>query len=270
MKTPVPKRAASPARRVTPVRPTTVTDTVTDDPAGATEHEGLEGDWGAVALLMVLYTLQGIPMGLTAAVSLSLQQTLPLSQQNLFQQVSWPFSLKLLWAPIVDSCYIRACGLRKTWLIPSQMAIGIAFILSSRLDLLAPENVYVTTAVFFLLFAMCATQDICVDGWALTLLSKRNVGYASTCNTIGQTLGNALSFLGWKLAEHNGVSLSEVSRHPIVLRRHRNRSMQHTTCYLQHVTCNIRGKPCAHSCLIAREAILPQPYASCFGEQPHG
>jgi PAT family acetyl-CoA transporter-like MFS transporter 1 len=50
-----------------------------------------------------------------------------------------------------------------------------------------------------MLFLMCATQDICVDGWALTLLQKRNVGYASTCNAIGQTLGNALAYIGWNV-----------------------------------------------------------------------
>lgn len=32
-------------------------------------------------------------------------------------------------------------------------------------------------------------QDIAVDGWALTMLSRENVGYASTCNSVGQTAG---------------------------------------------------------------------------------
>lgn len=36
---------------------------------------------------------------------------------------------------------------------------------------------------------LAATQDIAVDGWALTMLSKHNRGYASTCNTVGQTAG---------------------------------------------------------------------------------
>ena len=34
-----------------------------------------------------------------------------------------------------------------------------------------------------------ASQDIAVDGWALTLLSKRHVGYASTCQTVGMNFG---------------------------------------------------------------------------------
>lgn len=32
-------------------------------------------------------------------------------------------------------------------------------------------------------------QDIAVDGWALEILQKRNIGYASTCNSVGQTAG---------------------------------------------------------------------------------
>lgn len=32
-------------------------------------------------------------------------------------------------------------------------------------------------------------KDIAVDGWALTMLSEKNVGWASTCNAVGQTAG---------------------------------------------------------------------------------
>lgn len=32
------------------------------------------------------------------------------------------------------------------------------------------------TSLFFLLVLLAATQDIAVDGWALTLLSKQHVG----------------------------------------------------------------------------------------------
>lgn len=47
-------------------------------------------------------------------------------------------------------------------------------------------------------------QDIAVDGWALTLLSPQNVGYASTCQTIGVTLGYFTSFTVF-LALNNGA-----------------------------------------------------------------
>jgi PAT family acetyl-CoA transporter-like MFS transporter 1 len=145
-------------------------------------------------------------MGLTAALQLSFQeQDVSLDMLNLFGQVSWPFSLKIMWAPVVDSCYFKAVGLRKSWLVPSQLAIGFTLILASFRRLDDAENVVSATCVFFLLFTLCATQDICVDGWALTLLKPKNVGYASTCNTIGQTLGNLLAYVGWIAADHFGV-----------------------------------------------------------------
>jgi len=46
---------------------------------------------------------------------------------------------------------------------------------------------------FFLVF-LCATQDIAVDGWALTLLSTPNLSYASTAQTVGLTAGQFLSY----------------------------------------------------------------------------
>jgi hypothetical protein len=50
------------------------------------------------------------------------------------------------------------------------------------------------TAIFLLLVFFSATQDIAVDGWALTLLSKENINYASTAQTVGLTTGYFLSF----------------------------------------------------------------------------
>lgn len=50
-----------------------------------------------------------------------------------------------------------------------------------------------------------APQDIAVDGWALTMLSRENVGYASTCNTIGQTLGFFISQVGFLALYDAGV-----------------------------------------------------------------
>jgi len=172
------------------------------------EEPDLTGDYWNVALLLLLYTLQGIPMGLTAAVSLVLSENkMSLAQQGMFALVSWPFSLKLLWAPIVDSVFVTKFGRRKTWLIPTQLIIAATIMYAApQIELWmkpdALDGVFYLTVVFFLLFLMCATQDICVDGWALTLLQKKNVGYASTCNAIGQTLGNSLSYIGWIALDH--------------------------------------------------------------------
>lgn len=69
-----------------------------------------------VALLFFLYLLQGIPLGLIASVPLMLQNHhVSYKEQAEFSLVFWPFSLKLLWAPIVDSVYFSWFGRRKSW-----------------------------------------------------------------------------------------------------------------------------------------------------------
>lgn len=164
-------------------------------------RERLAKDKYSVALLLFLYILQGLPIGLASSVPIILQmKKIGYRQQALFSLVTWPFTIKLLWAPLVDSLYSRSFGRRKSWLIPSQYMIGLTMIFLSYLikGLLGDENtapsVLTLTVVFFFLHFLTATQDIAVDGWALTMLSKENVGYASTCNTVGQTAGFFLSY----------------------------------------------------------------------------
>lgn len=159
----------------------------------------LKGDYGNIAFLLLLYVLQGIPIGISTAVPLLLQnRKVSYSEQALFSFVTWPFSLKLLWAPIVDSVYSRKVGRRKSWLVPVQLCIGIFMLILSQSvsSLLADDpstgakpNIQLLTFIFLMLNFLAATQDIAVDGWALTMLARRNVGYASTCNTVGQTAG---------------------------------------------------------------------------------
>lgn len=154
-------------------------------------------DSGSIALLLFLYVLQGIPLGLAGAMPMLLQtRKIEYKDQAKFSLVFWPFSMKLLWAPIVDTAYLSRFGRRKTWLVPVQYVIGIfMLILSKHIEELMGENtetapsITLLTAIFFCLNFLAATQDIAVDGWALTMLSRENVGYASTCNTVGQTAG---------------------------------------------------------------------------------
>lgn len=162
------------------------------------DSRSLEGDYGNVALLLFLYVLQGIPLGVAGSIPMLLQSRgVSYKDQAIFSFVFWPFSIKLLWAPLVDSLYLSSFGRRKSWLVPIQYLIGVFMIfLSYHVNsLIGSEksgdgvSVYFLTFIFFMLNFLAATQDIAVDGWALTMLSRRNVGWASTCNSVGQTAG---------------------------------------------------------------------------------
>ena len=61
-------------------------------------------------------------------------------------------------------------------------------------DIFVPD-VAALTAMFFIFYFLAATQDVVVDGWALTMLKPSNVGYASTCNSVGQQTGWVLGFV---------------------------------------------------------------------------
>uniref|UniRef100_A0A7N9DBM3 Solute carrier family 33 member 1 n=1 Tax=Macaca fascicularis TaxID=9541 RepID=A0A7N9DBM3_MACFA len=166
----------------------------------------------SILLLLFLYVLQGIPLGLAGSIPLILQsKNVSYTDQAFFSFVFWPFSLKLLWAPLVDAVYVKNFGRRKSWLVPTQYILGLFMIyLSTQVDRLLGNtegrtpDVIALTVAFFLFEFLAATQDIAVDGWALTMLSRENVGYASTCNSVGQTagyfLGNVL-FLALESAD---------------------------------------------------------------------
>ncbi|KZP32438.1 hypothetical protein FIBSPDRAFT_723039 [Athelia psychrophila] len=156
-------------------------------------------DKRGIALLIVLYLIQGVPLGLAlGSVPFLLREHLSYSQLGIFALTAYPYSLKLLWSPIVDAVYFPSIGRRKSWIIPMQLIIGslmlyISLHVQTLLD--NPEdNIYKLTTIFTSLVFFSATQDIAVDGWALTLLSHENLSYASTCQTIGLNTGYFASF----------------------------------------------------------------------------
>ncbi|MCP9264025.1 hypothetical protein DINM_006950 [Dirofilaria immitis] len=161
-------------------------------------RKSLHEDFGSLCLLLFLYMLQGIPLGLIAAIPLLLSsKNVSYGQQAIFSFAHWPFSIKLLWAPIVDSVYWKRIGRRKSWMVPCQYLIGIFMLLLSYKvsGIMGDDGTNSTPNVFLLMLSflplnfLAATQDIAVDGWALTMLSRENVGHASTCNAAGQTIG---------------------------------------------------------------------------------
>lgn len=190
-----------------------------DDPAPAGKHQqqaagGADGgshgffdlperDRRNFGLLVLLYFLQGIPLGLaTGSVPFLLKNHMSYGEIGIFSLASYPYSLKLFWSPIVDAVWSPRLGRRKSWILPIQLLSGIGMLwLGSRVGEMMETmgkpggpTVWGFTGWWFFLVLMCATQDIAVDGWALTLLSPGNLSYASTAQTVGLTAGQFLSY----------------------------------------------------------------------------
>ena len=85
----------------------------------------LEGDKIHVLILFFLYCLQGIPLGLRSSIPLILtKKNVPYTEQATFSISAYPFSMKVLWAPIIDSLFWAKFGKRKSWLVSVQYLIG--------------------------------------------------------------------------------------------------------------------------------------------------
>lgn len=156
-------------------------------------------DRKAFAILVLLYLLQGVPVGLAfGSIPFILKSKLTYSEVGIFSLAAYPYSLKLLWSPFVDSMYSRKFGRRKSWIVPIQtisafILMYLGHIIDSLVD--SPkQHLNTITFYFFILVLCCATQDIAVDGWALTCLSPESLSYASTAQTIGINCGYFSSF----------------------------------------------------------------------------
>jgi hypothetical protein len=124
-------------------------------------------------LLVLLYFLQGLPMGLAlGSLPLMLKRHVSYTQMGVFSLASYPYSLKLLWSPIVDALWSPVVGRRKSWILPIQTLSGVGMIwLSGHVDEMMVKagegggaGVWGFTWWWFGLVFMCATQDIAVDG----------------------------------------------------------------------------------------------------------
>lgn len=157
-------------------------------------------DYHKLILLVLMYLVQGIPLGLIhGAFPFFLQQRGgSYASIGVFTLSSYPYSLKILWSPFVDAFYIPSFGRRKTWIVPIQLTAGVLMVwIGGYLDhdlSTVDISISVLSTVAFFFVVLVATQDIAVDGWALTLLHAEHKPYASTCQTIGLNLGFFMSF----------------------------------------------------------------------------
>jgi MFS transporter, PAT family, solute carrier family 33 (acetyl-CoA transportor), member 1 len=154
-----------------------------DDPVPAMGHNEEESGKGFselskkdqknFMLLVLLYFLQGIPMGLAhGSVPFLLKSVVSYSAIGVFSLAAYPYSLKLLWSPIVDAVWTPRVGRRKSWILPIQTISGFSMLwLGSRvnemMDRAAKDeggSIWGFTWWWFALVFLCATQDIAVDG----------------------------------------------------------------------------------------------------------
>jgi PAT family beta-lactamase induction signal transducer AmpG len=130
---------------------------------------------------------------------------------GLLMFVSLPYSLKFLWAPVMDQHKLpyltKYLGQRRSWAIASQ--IGLIFSLIFLGNSNPADSLYLTTIAAVLVSFFSATQDIVIDAYRIEILDKKYAGAGAAAESIGFRLGmltsgaGALylaSFTSWKIA----------------------------------------------------------------------
>lgn len=147
-----------------------------------------------ILILLSLYFIQGIPLGLFDASIpfLLIDRGVDFLDLGLLSFFSYPFALKILFAPFEDTHFSAKFGKRKSFVIPCQYLLALMFLVSGVFieTLLNEKDVLALTILGFLMTMMAALQDIAVDGWQLTLLDEGWLVWGSVAQSIGQTTGS--------------------------------------------------------------------------------
>src|SRR5689334_8825445 len=110
-----------------------------------------------------------------------------LTKIGLFSMVGLPYSLKFLWAPVLDRYVPPILGRRRGWLLITQMLLLIAIAAMSLHDPKTGLQMLAVNAVLIAFFS--ASQDIAGDAYRTDVLSDREMG-----------AGAAIWVLGYRIA----------------------------------------------------------------------
>jgi MFS transporter, PAT family, beta-lactamase induction signal transducer AmpG len=157
-----------------------------DRPEGSAKPEKKPGAWRAIlasrrmAITAALGFASGLPILFTGQV-LNLWITdaeIDIKTIGLFLWVGFPYTIKFLWAPLLDR-YVPPLGRRRGWILISQIGLVAVVVAMASAD---PASSIWTVAVLSLVLAVLgATQDIAIDAWRADILTpdERAAGSAA-------------------------------------------------------------------------------------------
>lgn len=154
-----------------------------------------------VALLMGFAS--GLPLMLTGSVlqAWMTREGVDLGVIGLYALVGLPYTLKFLWAPLVDRFTLRWLGRRRGWLLTAQLSLMLATAALGFVNPLAQPWLVAGVAVLVTFFS--ASQDIVVDAYRREDLSDEELGLGSSLYIGGYRTGMLLAGGGGLiLADH--------------------------------------------------------------------
>ena len=146
-----------------------------------------------IALMLALGFSSGLPLLLvlgTFTLRLAFSD-LDVRAIGLFSYVALPYSLKFLWAPMIDRLDVPVLsprlGRRRAWMVTTQIAVALCLILMAFSD---PKTDLALLGLGAFLVAFCAaSQDVVVDGWRIDAGGRDFQGILAATSNLGYRLG---------------------------------------------------------------------------------
>src|SRR5579871_4841150 len=153
-----------------------------------------------VLIVLFLGLSSGLPLALSGSTLLiwMREANVDLTTIGLFALVGTPYTIKFLWAPLVDALHVpllnRYLGRRRGWLLLSQVALMIAIALLALTD---PAVSPLAVALAALLVATAsATQDIVVDAFRVESLPENEQAAGMASYVAAYRIGMLISTAG--------------------------------------------------------------------------
>jgi MFS transporter, PAT family, beta-lactamase induction signal transducer AmpG len=153
-----------------------------------------------VLIVLMLGFSSGLPLALSGStLQIWMRESgIDLGTIGLFALVGTPYTLKFLWAPLVDALHVpvlsRAFGRRRGWLVFSQLLLIGAILLLALTDP-ARSPLFVAFGAL-LVAAMSATQDIVVDAFRVESLSESEQAAGMAAYVAAYRIGMLVSTAG--------------------------------------------------------------------------
>ena len=156
---------------------------------------------------MMVALIMGFAAGLPLLLTISLLQAwmtkegVDLSVIGLMALVGLPYTLKFLWAPLMDRFTIPVFGRRRGWLLLCQVLLILAII---QLGQTSPHlNPWLVALAAIVVTFFSASQDVVIDAYRREDLPDEELGLGSSLYVCGYRIGMWLaSGGGFILADH--------------------------------------------------------------------
>ena len=148
---------------------------------------------GRMLVALMMGFACGLPLLLTVTVlqAWMKDQGVDLTVIGMMSLVGLPYTLKFLWAPVLDRFTLPFLGRRRGWLLMAQTALMLSI---SGLGFTDPgKNPWMVAVAAFLVTFFSASQDIVVDAYRREDLPDNELGLGSSLYVNGYRIGMLLA-----------------------------------------------------------------------------